>query len=190
MEQLTSEQQEIINNSLWVVNAALKKLGLQTSEDYRQSGILYLCKCLLRFDASKKTKWTTYAYKNVYFYLKRIHNDENKYQNCLLNEDYESIEELIGDEVDADECLYNRLLVEKIEKICSNEENQIMRLRATGKRFAEIANIMGYNTTDILNVKIKKIRKKTQLIKEEFLGVKNGETNISQGEHLAKQENQ
>ena len=39
---LTKEQQNIIENSIWVVNTALKKQGLQKDSDLRQNEILYL----------------------------------------------------------------------------------------------------------------------------------------------------
>ena len=61
---LTNEQQKQIENSLWVVNTVLKKQGIDYNEDMRQSAIMYMCECLLRYDPDKGVKWTTYAYKN------------------------------------------------------------------------------------------------------------------------------
>ena len=48
--QLTAIQQKEIEDSVWVVNTALKRQGLSCNEDLRQSAILYMCECLLRYD--------------------------------------------------------------------------------------------------------------------------------------------
>ena len=67
------------------INTALKKQGLQENEDLRQSAILYMCKCLERFDPTKNIKWTTFAYKNIYLYIKREHNKEAAKQALLIS---------------------------------------------------------------------------------------------------------
>lgn len=188
MEQLTSEQRDMINDSLWVVNAVLKKLGLQNNEDYRQSGMLYLCKCLLRFDANKKIKWTTYAYKNVYFYLKRIYNDEKDYQRCFIEDDYESVQEMIGDGTDINELVHDRALVEKVRKLCSPEENKILEMKALGKSNFEVANALKVSIT-IINIRIKKIREKTQFLRGDFLGGEYDEKDFAKRKYLEEQKN-
>ena len=68
---LSDEQRDTIEDSVWVVNTVLKKQGLENDEDMRQSALLYMCKCIQRFDPSKNIKWTTFAYKNIYLFVKR-----------------------------------------------------------------------------------------------------------------------
>ena len=67
---LTEEQQKLVEDSLWVVELALKRLSLLNNNDLRQQARLYLCKLVSRFDASKGVKWSTYAYKSIYFHIK------------------------------------------------------------------------------------------------------------------------
>ena len=83
--QLTAIQQKEIEDSEWVVNTALKRQGLSCNEDLRQSAILYMCECLLRYDPTKGIKWTTFAYKNVYLFIKRTYKKENKRKSCFCS---------------------------------------------------------------------------------------------------------
>ena len=174
MEQLTDEQREIIENSLWVVNAVLKKMGLLANEDFRQSGILYLCKCLLRYDKNKKIKWTTYAYRNVYLYIKRIAQDERHYQSAIAEEGLDYWEEIIGEETYVDDGLFYKGLVEKIKEQCTEKEKQILEMKVQGKLRKEIAQSLNCSAT-LINLRMKKIRERTEKIKEKYRVVKNGE---------------
>lgn len=140
---LSDEQRKIIEDSLWVVNTALKKQHLQYDDDMRQSAILYMCKCIERFDPSKNIKWTTYAYKNVYLFIKRTHK---KQQERLFYEvdDYDTnIKEMVYtekyNEYTRDEQTYS---VAMIKSICTEEEKKIVDLRVEGYSRAEIGKIL------------------------------------------------
>src|SRR5574344_1642765 len=111
---LTAEQQNIIENSIWVVNTALKRQGLTYNKDLRQSAIVYMCECLTRFDPSRNIKWTTYAYKNVYLFIKRTHKKECLKCNMEIGDDVVNID-TTADPVEYDE---NILLVQNIFNLC------------------------------------------------------------------------
>lgn len=147
---LSMEQQEIIENSLWVVNTALKRQGLQTDEDLRQMAILYMCKCLERFDPSKNIKWTTYAYKNVFLYIKRTHGKENKKRSMFVDDDIMDLQEPQKLPIDDPE-LFNesKYMVEQIKAVCSPEESQIIELKRQGYKVVEISSIMKCSTSKI-----------------------------------------
>ena len=66
--QLTTEQQELVENGLWVVNAVLKRLNQRGNEDLRQESMLFLCELATKWDVAKGRKWTSYAYQRVYFF--------------------------------------------------------------------------------------------------------------------------
>jgi RNA polymerase sigma factor (sigma-70 family) len=152
---LTTEQQQIIQDSVWVVNTALKKQGLSTDEDMRQSAILYMCKCLLRFDPSKNVKWTTYAYNNVYLYIMRVHKKEVQKKSRLVGEDLFAIlhkDEDFNEEV---------VVLDQILGLCTPEEREVLELKRQGYKGAEIGQILGYTHSKV-NSYLHEIREKAK----------------------------
>lgn len=140
---LSLEQQKTIENSVWVVNTALKKQGLRTDEDLRQSAILYMCKCLERFDPTKQIKWTTYAYKSVFLYIKRTHAKEMKRQSLFVDDDILTLKEQIADPMEQPQHLDGvSYKIDKIKAVCSMEEKQIIDLKLKGYKVVEISSLM------------------------------------------------
>ena len=157
---LTREQQDIIENSIWVVNAALKKQGLQCDKDLKQSAILYMCRCLERFDPSKNIKWTTFAYKNVYLFIKRTHKKEVEKNSMFVGMDIFDILEPIAEEQQL-ECAGR--IIEKMKNICTRDEFIILEYKQKGYKAREIAQI--------LNCSLSKINGSVQSIREKARGV-------------------
>lgn len=143
---LSKEQQDIIENSIWVVNTALKKQGLQADEDLRQSAILYMCECIERFDPSQEVKWTTFAYKSVYLYIQRQHKKEMLYKSRLLPDDMFYVVERREDEK-AVERYYEQMEVDSllgdIKGQCTREERLVIDLKTIGLKSSEISDILG-----------------------------------------------
>lgn len=156
---LTAEQQNIIENSIWVVNTALKRQCLSHNEDLRQSAIFYMCKCLTRFDPSKNIKWTTFAYKNVYFFIKRTHKKEYLKCNMDIGDDVVNIDTIV-DPVEDDE---NILLVQNIFNLCTPYERKILQLKMEGYKHGEISVILHCSISKINNY-MKSIKEKTKEI--------------------------
>lgn len=131
---LSREQQDIIENSIWVVNTALKRQNQSRNEDLRQSAILYMCECLLRFDDKIGIKWTTYAYKNVLLYVKRAKMRENRrIQRECDDEEYITQCEPIAERQDD-----NEYLLSEIAKVCTPNEKRILELKLQGYKHEEI----------------------------------------------------
>lgn len=153
---LTQEQQSTIENSLWVVNTALKRQGLSNDDDLRQDAMLYLCEIIQRFDESKGIKWTTYAYKSIYFYIKRIQKRKKKLKNReiddeILDCDNEIYETLPSDEtimINDNDCSDK---FELLKEFCSDEEKKILSMRLKGYRLVEIANELNYSVSTVNN---------------------------------------
>lgn len=162
-EMLSKEQQDIIENSIWVVNTALKKQGLQADSDLRQSAILYMCRCLQRFDPNRGIKWTTYAYKNVFLYIKRQHRKEIERNSHLINEDIFDLDPSVYERQQEIEFDFSKCRVEKIMKICTNEEKTILNLKMKGYKCEEISKIMCFSTSKT-NVCMQNIKKKAREI--------------------------
>lgn len=162
--QLTLEQQAEIEDSLWVVNSALKKHGQSKNEDLRQSAILYMCLCRLRFNPSFNVKWTTYAYRNVYLFIKRTLIKEKEKQSFLVNSDYSDISNLIPceDKFESIEADDNYL-----KSLCSNEEKVVVELKKQGFNGKEIAHELGCSTSKI-NCCLNKVRKKIKEYQREM----------------------
>ena len=162
--QLTLEQQQEIENSLWVVNTALKRHGQSANEDLRQSAILYMCSCRLRFDPSLNVKWTTYAYRNVYLFIKRTLLKETRQNGYIINRDYNDISNLIPaedkfDAIEGDETYLHNL--------CSLEEKEVLGLKKQGFNDKEIAEILNCNTSKV-NYCVNKIRQKIKEYQKEM----------------------
>lgn len=158
---LSLEQQNIIENSIWVVNTALKKQGLQADKDLRQSAILYMCGCLQRFDPNRNIKWTTYAYKNVYLYIKREHQKEVNVQSHLIDEDFFDIEPAENEQNNEFNNSFNRFKVQKIMEICTKEEKRVLKLKMCGYKCEEISKIMQCSTSKT-NICMQNIKKKAR----------------------------
>lgn len=154
---LTQEQQHIIEESLWVVNAALKQQGLSRDQDLRQSALLYMCICLERFDPTINIKWTTYAYKNVYLYIKRKHYADLKTSNRETGFDY-----LAERACETEWDILDKVLVSEVMQNCTGEERAILRLKMNGYTHAEIGKKLGCSVWTV-NRKVADIKKKVRL---------------------------
>ena len=164
---LSLEQQSIIENSLWVVNTALKKQGLQKDEDLRQSAILYMCECLERFDNSKNVAWTTFAYKNVYLYIKRTANKQKVKNAAIIGCDIFDVPEAVATPLKENlEKETNDDLVNKIKSKCTKDEIKVIELKLQGYKGFEISKIMGWSTRKT-NIFIKSIKEKAARVKNE-----------------------
>ena len=152
--QLTAIQQKEIEDSEWVVNTALKRQGLSCNEDLRQSAILYMCECLLRYDPTKGIKWTTFAYKNVYLFIKRTHKKENKrtQYECDCDDDLM----FIGGQQNQQ----NTFIVENIMDLCTPNEKKILMLKLQGYKYGEISVKLHCSISKINNY-MQSIRAKT-----------------------------
>jgi DNA-directed RNA polymerase specialized sigma subunit len=164
---LSLEQQSIIENSIWVVNTALKKQGLQKDEDLRQSAILYMCECLERFDTSKNVAWTTFAYKNVYLYIKRTASKQKLKSAAVVECDIFDIPEAMVSPAEksvAQET--SEELINKIKSRCTKDEIKVIELKLQGYKGFEISEIMGWSTRKT-NIFIKSIKEKAGGLKNE-----------------------
>ena len=124
---LTPKQQKIIEDSEWVINSVLNKLGRYGDEDLKQNGWLYMCQCIMRFDENRGVKWTTFAYKNIFLYLKRICAEEKK-NLC---------EELI-EEIECEEEPEVPLQLKCLYEICTDDERRYLDLKVAGYKNEEI----------------------------------------------------
>lgn len=139
---LTEEQQKLVEDSLWVVELALKRLSLLNNNDLRQQARLYLCKLVSRFDASKGVKWSTYAYKSVYFHIKwRLKVEHRKNFDTVEKLDYydlydQPFEEFPGGQLETQEQV--GVLLQR----CSPDERVVAKLIMQGYNHREIAKLM------------------------------------------------
>lgn len=136
---LTPEQQKIIEDSMWVVNLALKKQGLSRDNDLRQSAMLYLCRCLERFDETLGIKWSTYAFKSVYLYIRRTNAKQLKHQEYLL--DSQEIEKIGAERLEADD-FDNHMKIREIRAVCTPKEREVLDLKLKGYKGNEIYKIL------------------------------------------------
>lgn len=150
---LSKEQQEIINNSIWVVNCALKKQGLQNNEDLKQSAILYMCRCLERFDPSKNIKWTTFAYKNVYLFIKRtLYKQGLKNRKYVFTDTMQKFSGVIAkQETETTRNTQNQIdKLQMVKAVCTEEECRLLDLKILGYKGQEISEIMGCSKSKII----------------------------------------
>lgn len=141
---LTKEQQNIIENSIWVVNTALKKQGLQKDSDLRQNAILYMCLCLARFNPDKNVKWETFAYKSVYLYIKRLNYKEVKRKSREVSLDTMYSVKASETWVDELEQLNEEeIAIAKLKAVCTPKERLIIDYKLRGYKITEIAKAMG-----------------------------------------------
>lgn len=141
---LTSEQQKTILNSMWVVNTVLKELGESGNQDLKQFAVLSLCECLNNFDASKGTKWTTYAYSTLLYKLKRERQRELKHNVCVNIDNFYTL----STETD-EEQVYAKETVNKIKDLCNDRELLIVELTMQGYSRKAISKQLGVSHTTI-----------------------------------------
>lgn len=127
---LSDEQKKIVLESEWIINSILKRLGINGNEDYKQEASLYMCKCIERFDNSFETKWTTFAYKNIYLYMKRFKKAEFRVKSRLNNDFIVGrVSEPNWDYID-------------LKMICSDDAQKLLDLKLAGYTNAEAQKIM------------------------------------------------
>ena len=154
---LTGEQQRIIEDSLWIVGAVGKRLRVK-DEDVKSEAVLYLIRCLDRFDPSKGVKWETYAYKNVYLYMSRTLKLRQVKDRRTVE-----VEEFIctpaADNVEEE--VMRRLSVEAVFAALKPKERDIAFLIAQGYSFSVIAEMRGCSHQAV-SCMWKRIKKKIQ----------------------------
>lgn len=133
--QLNDKQRKIIEDSMWIINTVLKKNNLTKDLDLKQTATLYMCKCLLRFDDSKNVKWSTYAYKSLSFYIKRVHAREQIKKSRIIPQDVFDVINALNEHTDIDdeECYINDILSHYDE-----QERVIIKLKLNGFNRKEI----------------------------------------------------
>lgn len=154
---LTDAQRKTIENSLWVVNTALKNQGLSGDEDLRQSAILYMCMCIERFDESRNIKWTTYAYKNVYYFIKRQHKKE------IVKSFNETALDLAMPLKGAEMPDFDTTIIDQLKVRCSAIERQIIELNLQGYGQKEMIQTIKC-TYPVLHQHIEDIKSKARQI--------------------------
>lgn len=144
---LNKEQQEIIENSLWVVNAVLEAQKLQNDEDMRQIACLYLCKCIERFNPEYNVKWTTYAYKSVFLYIRRVYARQKKRENKIIVD--EEVYKTVRSPRDLEGEVHTQILLTEIKSTCSEKEKEILKLLGEGYLQYEIAEMLQISRKEI-----------------------------------------
>ena len=134
---LSNKEKEIIQNSLWVVNSALKSLKLERDKDLRQDCILYMCHCLKRYDKSKGVKWTTYAFKCITMYASRENAHRKQVDSHLVFQGG-----TVGEEVavitDSDDH-YVKDFLAVLSSQLNDFDKQVLALKVKGYYLKEIA---------------------------------------------------
>ena len=146
---LSAEQQNAIENSIWVVNTALKNQGLSADEDMRQNAILYMCKCIQRFDPSRNIKWTTYAYENVYLYIRRLHKRQLKRANWEIDEETYTLQATEMPLEEPELLDENKMMIERLKAHCTPKERRFIDLKLQGYKGTEIGKIMGCSISKV-----------------------------------------
>lgn len=151
---MTNEQRQVVEKSQWIVNDVLKHYGRAYDNDMRQSALLYMCKCVERYDP-QVGKWDTYAYANIkYFVLKRI-----KFQNAKKECTVERADILTPEFEDIDEAIEAKCLVEKIKANCTDRERAVIDLLLAGYKKSEVAREIGRTPQTISGI-IESVRSK------------------------------
>lgn len=161
---LTEEQRKEVEQSAWVVNAVLKKLGLSKDRDMRQTAYLFLCESRQRFDPTKNTKWTTYAYKDVYLRVRKEQKRQRTYSDRIVCDD-EYIGALVADDP-ALKAIDDKQLIEDVSKALTPREAKVMHMRAQHYTYKEISAVIGFSRatvqSDINNAKTKAREKRRE----------------------------
>lgn len=157
MQKLTAEQQKLIEESMWVVNTVLKAQGVQNNEDLRQDATLYMCKCAMRFDPSKHIKWSTFAYKNVFLFVRR--ERVRAYNQSIMECDIEYIEALSPADLETDFAVKSS--VSQLQNVCNEDERTVLDMKLAGFTGNEMAHKMNCSKSKINNC-ISKIKEKAK----------------------------
>lgn len=162
MKKLSPDEKNEIEQSLWVVNAVLKKQGQSGDEDLRQEACLYLMECYRRYDKRFGVKWTTYAYKSIYLFVKRSIASKKKEENTVVGgETYETAKAANGKEEE-----YN-IGYKELYEICNEQERKVLELRYIGYTRPEICEEI-QTSEYYVNGIIKTLKEKAKnLFKEE-----------------------
>ena len=161
--QLTDEQQRIIMGSLWVVNSILKNQGQQRNDDLRQEAILCMCKCLQRYDEKFKVKWTTYAYRNISWYIKKqlIKTNAKLNKTCPLDI-FDMSDEIVAPPENESKTLFRILL-----DACNKKEKRILVLKRNGYSLKAVSKILNLPYGVVCN-NIATIKQKAKVISTEI----------------------
>ncbi len=157
MKKLTAEQQKLIEESMWVVNTVLKAQGVQNNEDLRQDATLYMCKCAMRFDPSKHIKWGTFAYKNVFLFVRR--ERVRAYNQSIMECGIECIEALSPAYLETDFSVKSS--VSQLQNVCNEDERTVLDMKLAGFTGNEMAHKMNCSKSKINNC-ISKIKEKAK----------------------------
>ena len=160
---LNDEQRKMVESSVWVVNTALKKQGLEKNKDLKQDALLYMCKCAERFDKTQGVKWTTYAYKNVYLYIKRKNAKDTWRTNFIIGDDIFEMKDFFVDRFEEEMFDSPQLQLEEFMKHCSSQEQEIIQKKVQGYTSLEIA-IQTNATKSQIDNQIRNIQQKGQEI--------------------------
>lgn len=161
---LSLEEKNIIEDSTWIVNTVLKRQGLQCDDDIRQSAYLYMCKCIKKYDPTLQIKWTTYAYKSVYLYVKKVHAREIKKATAITDEDISDIKDLVLCNKQGISPVPNaKYVLDEIMTLCTPRERKLLELKMQGYKRQEIALIMNCDVEKI-GLMMRTIKKKSQNI--------------------------
>lgn len=163
MRPLTNAEQNLIEDSLWIVNTVLKNESLQCDNDLRQSAILYMCECLLRFDCTKNIKWSTYAYRNISLFIKRTNAKQKFMSSKIVDVDIIDLKESRNNNyedlnVSPRECLLSHLTPKELE---------IWAYLSQGYKGNELCDILGYNIGRIYSI-LQSIKFKARGIKQQI----------------------
>ena len=158
MGKLSTEQQQIIIDSLWVVNKVLKRQNLAYNEDLRQNAILYLCECLNRYKCEFGAKWTTYAYKCINLFIRRTLEKERqtRCRELYINREFAVVEKVNS----------SRSLYCEIKENCNENEKRLLELKLKGYADREVSDILGLGKKKIWKLK-REIKEKARLIRDE-----------------------
>lgn len=162
MSKLTLEQQRLVEDSLWVVNSAMKKQGCAGDKDIRQEATLYMCKCAMRFDPTMGVQWTTYAYKSVRLYIKRIIKRKQKKAAPIAEEDVFDLPLVQPVRMEEDN---TKFIVDQIYGLCTPRERQLLTLKSQGYKGREITKMMSCSSST-LNGLMQNIKEKTRSLEE------------------------
>lgn len=157
---LSTEQQKLVEDSLWVVNTALKRQGLSHNDDLRQSAICYMCQCVERYNPDTNVKWTTYAYKNVSLYIKRINKKEMQHNSMFSDNGLNDAFDCTVEPQNYNDSVF---MLERIKIVCSPLETRVLELKQQGYRCAEIGKMVNCSQ-DKVNCLMQSIKRKARAI--------------------------
>ena len=147
MEKLTDFQQKTIEDSIWIVNTVLQKLGLNCcpdTEDLRQTAILHMCKVIRRFDPDRNIKWETFAYTCIYRFIKTKHIRETRKRMHEIKCEEIYTPQSMQMPLEEMECAErNKHKVAQLMSVCTPKERLYLDLKMQGYTRKEIEQLMG-----------------------------------------------